>query len=92
MKKISGIAQAKSATLVVDGAQSIPHMETDVKKTGADLLAFSAHKMLGPTGIGVLYGKEELLEKMDPYQFGGEMIELVHFDKSTFTKPPLRFV
>lgn len=76
---------------MVDGAQSAPHMKVDVQQLDCDFYVCSGHKMYGPTGIGVLYGKEEWLEKLPPYQGGGEMIEHVSFEKTTFEKPPLKF-
>jgi cysteine desulfurase/selenocysteine lyase len=76
---------------MVDGAQSAPHMKVDVQQIDCDFYVCSGHKMYGPTGIGVLYGKEEWLEKLPPYQGGGEMIEHVSFEKTTFEKPPLKF-
>ncbi len=76
---------------IVDAAQAVPHMKVDVQDLGCDFLAFSSHKMLGPTGVGVLWGKYELLDKMYPFQFGGEMIEEVRIDKTTFAKPPHKF-
>ena len=77
--------------MLVDGAQSAPHFAIDVQAMDCDFFALSGHKMYGPTGIGVLYGKEEWLGRMPPYQGGGEMIETVSFDKVTFEKPPLKF-
>lgn len=77
--------------VLVDGAQAIPHMPVDVENLGCDFFAFSGHKMLGPTGIGVLWGKYELLEAMPPYQFGGEMIQTVYLAKTTFKNPPYKF-
>lgn len=77
--------------VVVDAAQAVPHMPVDVKKWGADFVAFSGHKMLGPTGIGVLWGKMEQLEELAPYQYGGEMIAEVHVDRALFKKPPHKF-
>lgn len=85
------VAHEHGAVAVVDGAQATPHMAVDVQALGADFYAFSSHKMYGPTGIGVLYGREELLEKMPPYQGGGEMIDHVSFAGTTFAPPPLRF-
>lgn len=76
---------------VVDGAQSAPHVKFDVQKLGCDFYVCSGHKMYGPTGIGVLYGKEEWLDRLPPYQGGGEMIDHVSFEKTTFEKPPLKF-
>lgn len=77
--------------VVVDGAQAIPHLEVNVVDLGCDFYAFSSHKMLGPTGVGVLWGKYELLEQMQPYQMGGEMIESVYLDHTNFKKPPHKF-
>lgn len=76
---------------IVDAAQAAPHMQIDVQAIGCDFLTFSAHKMLGPTGVGVLWGKYHLLEKMSPYHYGGEMIEEVSLETSTFKKPPYKF-
>jgi cysteine desulfurase/selenocysteine lyase len=77
--------------VVVDAAQAVPHMVVDVQTWGADFVVFSGHKMLGPTGIGVLWGKTELLEQLHPYQYGGEMIAEVHVDRTIFKKPPQKF-
>lgn len=77
--------------VVVDAAQAVPHMPIDVQAWGADFVAFSSHKMLGPTGVGILWGKMEHLEKMSPYQYGGEMIEEVHVERTIFKKPPYKF-
>ncbi|MDR5696045.1 MAG: cysteine desulfurase [Armatimonadota bacterium] len=79
------------AIVVVDGAQSVPHMPVDVQKLGCDFLAFSGHKMCGPTGIGALYGRYELLEAMPPFHGGGEMIQLVQLHTSTYKDPPWKF-
>ncbi len=76
---------------IVDAAQAAPHMKIDVQDLGCDFLAFSAHKMLGPTGVGVLWGRYELLEKMSPYQYGGEMISKVTLDHTEYKKPPHKF-
>ena len=75
----------------MDGAQSVPHVKVDVQALDADFYAFSAHKIYGPVGIGVLYGKSEWLDKMPPYQGGGEMIEKVRFEKTTFNVLPYKF-
>ena len=91
IKEISTIAHENEAMMVVDGAQSVPHMPVDVKQLGADFYAFSGHKMLGPTGIGVLYGKKELLEEMQPFLYGGEMIREVSFGDTTFNELPWKF-
>ena len=77
--------------VLVDAAQSAPHLRLDVQQLDCDFLAFSGHKMYGPTGIGVLYGKEEWLDRLPPYQGGGEMIDHVSWDKTTFERPPLKF-
>ena len=84
-------AHARDCRVLVDAAQSVPHMPVDVQDLDCDFLAFSGHKMCGPTGIGVLYGKKELLEKMEPYQTGGEMIKEVHLYVSTYKDSPYRF-
>jgi cysteine desulfurase/selenocysteine lyase len=84
-------AHQYGAKVLIDGAQSIAHMPIDVQILDCDFYCFSAHKMYGPTGIGVLYGKYELLEKMPPYQTGGDMIDTVTFEKTTFALPPARF-
>jgi cysteine desulfurase/selenocysteine lyase len=81
VKRIARVAHDNGALMLVDGAQSVPHMPVDVKDLDVDFLAFSGHKMLGPTGIGVLYGKKEILEKMDPFQGGGEMIREVAYNR-----------
>lgn len=78
-------------TILIDGAQAVPHMEVDVKDLDCDFYAFSAHKMLGPTGVGVLYGKEKLLNSMKPFNYGGDMIESVSLEESIFNKSPSRF-
>jgi cysteine desulfurase/selenocysteine lyase len=82
---------AAGAVFVVDGCQAAPHMPVDVRALGADFYVFSSHKVLGPTGLGALYGRYELLEKMAPFLGGGEMIESVTVDSSTYREPPLRF-
>ncbi len=84
-------AHHAGAVVLVDGAQSTPHMKVDVQALDADFYCFSGHKVYGPTGIGVLYGKQKHLEAMDPYQTGGDMIESVSFEKTTFAKPPAKF-
>jgi cysteine desulfurase/selenocysteine lyase len=84
-------SHAVGAIVVVDGAQGAPHMEVDVRKLGCDFYAFSGHKCYGPTGIGILYGKKELLEKMPPIQGGGDMIARVDLEESSYAPPPLRF-
>lgn len=89
--EMAKIAHRKGAVLVVDGAQSTPHMKIDVRALDADFYAFSGHKMCGPTGIGVLYGKSQLLERMEPVEFGGEMIDFVELYDSTWKELPWKF-
>ncbi len=91
VKDIAAIAHAHGLPILVDGAQSTPHFKVDVQALDCDFFVFSGHKMYGPTGIGVLYGKEEWLEKLPPYQGGGEMIESVSFDKTVFGQLPFKF-
>lgn len=91
IEEIIRIAHFHDVPVMVDGAQSVPHFSVDVQKLDCDFLAFSGHKMYGPTGIGVLYGKEKWLEAMPPYMGGGEMIANVSFEKTTFERPPLKF-
>jgi cysteine desulfurase / selenocysteine lyase len=91
VKEIAKIAHENGAIMVVDGAQSAPHMKIDVQDLDCDFLAFSGHKMCGPTGIGVLYGKKHLLEKMEPIEFGGEMIDFVQLYESTWKELPWKF-
>ncbi len=89
--RIAQLAHAVGAIVVVDACQSVPHMPVDVATLGADFVAFSGHKMLGPTGVGVLWGRSELLELMPPMLTGGSMISQVFMDHSTFAEPPQRF-
>ena len=91
IKKISKIAKSIGAVFVVDGAQSVSHMPVDVQSLGCDFLAFSGHKMLGPTGIGVLWGRLDMLESLPPFMAGVEMIETVTLEKSTWNKVPYKF-
>lgn len=91
IKEIAKITHDQNAILVVDGAQGIPHMEVDVQDMDCDFYAFSGHKMCAPTGIGVLYGKRELLENMEPVEFGGEMIDFVNLYDSTWKELPWKF-
>lgn len=91
VKEMIRIAHEYGVPVVVDGAQSVPHFAVDVQDLDCDFLAFSGHKVYGPTGVGVLYGKEEWLDRLPPYQGGGEMIERVSFEKTTFERPPLKF-
>lgn len=88
IQEITAIAHGVGAYMVVDGAQSVPHMAVDVQALNCDFLAFSGHKMLGPTGIGVLYGKEEVLNLMDPVEFGGEMIDFVYEQEASWKSLP----
>jgi len=91
VEKIIRIAHAHNIPVLVDGAQSAPHFQIDVQAMDCDFFAFSGHKMYGPTGIGVLYGKENWLEKLPPYQGGGEMIDKVTWEKTTFERLPFKF-
>ena len=91
VEEIIRIAHQYDIPVVVDGAQSAPHFKVDVQALDCDFFVFSGHKIYGPTGIGVLYGKEAWLDRLPPYQGGGEMIEHVSFEKSTFERPPLKF-
>lgn len=91
VKEMIRIAHEHEVPVMVDGAQSSPHMKIDVQDLDCDFFAFSGHKIYGPTGIGVLYGKEKWLDEMPPYQGGGEMIESVSFEKTTFEKLPFKF-
>ena len=91
VRAIADRAHAAGALVLVDAAQSVPHMRVDVAELGADFLGFTAHKMCGPTGIGVLWGRQELLEEMPPFLGGGEMIETVWIDHSTYAAPPHKF-
>ena len=84
-------AHARGIPVLVDGAQAVPHIAVDVQELDADFYAFSGHKMYGPTGIGVLYGKHALLDAMPPYQGGGDMISSVTFEKTTYNKLPHKF-
>jgi cysteine desulfurase/selenocysteine lyase len=91
VRAIADRAHAAGALVVVDAAQSAPHRRVDVRALGADFVAFSGHKVLGPTGIGVLWGRKELLDRLPPYMGGGEMIREVHTDRVTYADPPTRF-
>lgn len=90
-KEMIAIAHEHGVPVLVDGAQSVPHMPVDVQDLDADFFAFSGHKVYGPTGVGVLYGKEEWLDRLPPYQGGGEMIQHVSFEKTTFNELPFKF-
>jgi cysteine desulfurase / selenocysteine lyase len=91
LAEVIALAHQKGAKVLIDGAQSASHLLVDVQKLDADFFAFSGHKAYGPTGVGILYGKRELLEKLPPFQAGGDMIQKVTFEKTTFQDPPLRF-
>lgn len=91
VKKMIATAHAHGVPVLIDGAQSIPHMKVDVQSLDADFYVFSGHKVYGPTGIGVLYGKEAWLDRLPPYQGGGEMIKNVSFEKTTFNELPFKF-
>ena len=91
VEEVIRIAHEHNIPVIVDGAQSTPHFKVDIQQLDCDFFVFSGHKVYGPTGIGVLYGKEAWLDKLPPYQGGGEMIEHVSFEKSTFERPPLKF-
>ena len=91
VRQIADLAHARGALVLVDGAQSVPHLPVNVQELDCDFLAFSAHKMLGPTGVGVLYARHELLESMDPFLGGGEMIRRVGLEESTWNDVPWKF-
>lgn len=91
VKQIAALAHAHGVPVLVDGAQSVPHIAVDVQDMDCDFFVFSGHKVYGPTGIGVLYGKESLLNELPPYQGGGEMIKNVHFEHTEYEDAPLRF-
>lgn len=91
VKEISKIAHSKGALVCVDGAQAVPHLPVNIQSLGCDFYSFSGHKMLAPMGIGVLYVKREIMEKMDPYQFGGGMIKSVSFENSDWAEGPQKF-
>lgn len=91
VKELATIAHSHNVPILIDGAQSVPHIKVDVRDMNCDFYAFSGHKIYGPTGIGALYGKAEWLEKLPPYQGGGEMIKNVHFGHTEFEDAPLKF-
>jgi cysteine desulfurase/selenocysteine lyase len=91
VEKIIALAHAKNIPVMLDGAQAIPHTAVDVQKLDCDFYVFSGHKLYGPSGVGVLYGKQALLEAMPPYQGGGDMIRTVSFEKSTYAGLPYKF-
>ena len=91
IREMIRLTHEAGAVILIDGAQGAPHLPVDVRELDCDFYCFSGHKIYGPTGVGVLYGKEKILEAMDPYQFGGDMIETVSFEKTTFAKLPAKF-
>jgi cysteine desulfurase / selenocysteine lyase len=91
VREITRLAHERGALVLLDGAQAVPHMPVDVREIGCDFYAFSGHKMFAPTGIGILYGRADLLEAMDPWQGGGDMISTVSFEKTTYKHAPHRF-
>jgi cysteine desulfurase/selenocysteine lyase len=91
VRRMVEMARERGAVTLVDAAQAVPHLKVDVRALGSDFLAFSGHKLFGPTGIGVLYGRGKLLETMPPYQGGGDMIRSVTFEKTTYNDPPYKF-
>ncbi len=91
VKEIVDLAHENGSAVLIDGAQAVPHQKVDVQEIGADFYAFSAHKMCGPTGFGVLYGRKELLDMMPPYRGGGDMIDKVTFEKTTYNVTPFKF-
>ncbi len=91
VRKLADMAHAVGAVMVIDGSQGVPHLATDVAALGGDMLAFTGHKMLGPTGIGVLWGRRELLDELPPFLGGGEMIGVVTMEKSTWAEVPHKF-
>lgn len=91
VKEMIATAHAHGVPVLIDGAQSVPHLKVDVQDMDADFFAFSGHKIYGPTGVGVLYGKEEWLDRLPPYQGGGEMIQHVSFERTTFNELPFKF-
>ena len=91
VKEITQLAKSVNAYVLIDGAQAAPHQKIDVQEIGCDFYVFSGHKIFGPTGIGALYGKREILEAMPPYQGGGEMIKTVTFEKTTYNELPFKF-
>jgi len=91
VRRLAAAARARGIVTLIDGAQAVPHMQVDMQEIGCDFYAFSGHKLFGPTGIGVLYGREALLERMPPWQGGGDMILTVSFDKTTYNTLPYKF-
>jgi len=91
VKEITDLAHDHGAVVLIDGAQSVPHIKVDMQEMGCDFFTFSAHKMCGPTGFGILYGRKALLDSMPPYRGGGDMIDKVSFEETTYNVPPFRF-
>ena len=91
VKEITDLAHDHGAVVLIDGAQSVPHIKVDAQEIGCDFFTFSAHKICGPTGFGILYGRKALLDSMPPYRGGGDMIDKVSFEKTTYNVPPFRF-
>jgi cysteine desulfurase/selenocysteine lyase len=91
VERMIGMAHRRNIPVLVDGAQAVPHMKADVARLGCDFYVFSGHKVYGPTGVGVLYGKKHLLEAMPPYQGGGDMISSVTFEKTVYNRLPYKF-
>ena len=91
VKEVVNLAHERGVPILIDGAQAVPHMKVDVRELGCDFYAFSGHKLFGPTGVGVLYGRSELLDAMPPYQGGGDMISLVTFEKTHYNVLPYKF-
>jgi len=91
VERIIELAREKNIPVLLDGAQAVPHMHVDVQALDVDFYAFSGHKLFGPTGVGILYGKEDMLNQMPPYQGGGDMIEKVTFEKTTYNTLPHKF-
>jgi cysteine desulfurase/selenocysteine lyase len=91
VQEIIRMAHARNVPVLIDGAQAVSHLRVDVRELGCDFYAFSGHKVFGPTGIGILYGREDLLDRMPPYQGGGDMIRSVTFEKTTYNELPYKF-
>ncbi len=91
VKELIAVAHARGARVLLDGAQAVPHARVDMRELDCDFYAFSSHKLYGPTGIGVLYGREQLLSEMPPWQGGGDMIRSVTFERSTYNDLPWKF-
>lgn len=91
VKEITDLAHQQGAVVLIDGAQAVPHLKVDVQDIGCDFFVFSAHKMCGPTGFGILYGRQKILESMPPYRGGGDMIDKVSFEETTYNRIPFRF-